>query len=140
MSKAPRPSAAVTAAINAIDLKERQIKGLEEGLTTMRAELGKLHLELSAARVAEDAHLPQCRVVQVSRYKNEDSDIGMHVIVRQTPTGQIVTRPVGHPGPEQRWKREDRNGVWYTVERGHIYASAHKELRDVPPQYTTVKP
>ena len=86
------------------------------------------------ARIAADADLPQCKMVDVRWRTDKAEEAGRVVILRKTPGGLLVVRRVGDAEGDFRFKWNKHRGIWQQAEKGS-YAFKTRELRDVPDQY-----
>jgi hypothetical protein len=135
-----KETAAVRAARAEVEAAQASLTRSEVDLEAARKRCSEAIVNLRKVYEQADESMPQCRCVSISRYGyRPESDVGMRVILRKTPTGLLVTRPVGEPDRAQIsfvWSKF--NGVYRektSSTRGGFYASSHLELRDVPEQF-----
>lgn len=125
MAKKPKIDPAVEAAEARVAELRKKLAEAEGVVVGLRATLGTAIGELDKARVAADASLPQC---DVSRFTvGRRSYEGRYVLLRKTPTGQIVARPVGGAA-EQRFKPH-HFGTWRAAPR---YGIRHLVIEKLP--------
>jgi hypothetical protein len=134
-----REPAAVQVAIAEMEAAKADLTTAEKAVEEARKRCDDAVVGLRKARLEADQSMPQCRCVAISRYGSErESDIRMVVILRQTPSGLLVTRPAGEVDrPLTNFVWNKFKGVYRekTANRGAFYASSHLELRDVPAQF-----
>lgn len=115
--------------------KNSEVKAAREALRALEAEVMVAYVAVRKAQEAEDAHLPQCRIVTVMS-GGRVSEFGPVVILRKTNAGLLVTRRVGGPGASAfKFKWHEHSGKFRQAEKQSPYAYAHRELRDVPAEY-----
>lgn len=111
-------------------------------LDAARAAVNRLEKEwfqalaaVKAAQTEADALLPQCRLLRVRWRSEAREDIGRVVILRRTPGGTLVVRPVGEPdGHQFKFKWAEYSRKFRQAERGG-YTADILELGDVPAEY-----
>jgi hypothetical protein len=122
----------------------QRVKDLSSQIEFAREELDRLcdahcqaQKELSDALLKADEHLPQATLWKSARF-SEDKEIGKVVILRQTPSGQLVCRLAGSSNKtEMKFKlsKYEWDHKFYTTEkRDHL--GGYQYLLDVPEQYT----
>lgn len=130
-------------AVLAAEAKEREA---HEALAAAREALGNAENNYHAAvlvtreaRFVADAEFPQCRLVSIGWRNDRETEVGRVVIVRQTPTGMLVTRRVGDD-VEQRFKFSKYRGVYVDARKSGGYLSTRFELRDIPNEWMPPHP
>lgn len=129
-----KKDAAVAAAEAACDAKREELRSAEAEVERLKIELGEAHRALREARLAADAKLPQAMLAKLHWRSGKIQDAGPVVVLRRTPTGQLVVRSAGEEGGEMRFKRGEFSGEWHeVVKRGRSFDAW--VLRDVPAQF-----
>ena len=121
---------------------EKTLAVIQDGIAAARDVVADLERKrigaLEAIRKAQaeaDALLPQCSMAVVSRYSHAADKLHPVVILRRTPTGMLVVRPVGiADGTEMKFKLSQHSGKFRQVEKAS-FSSRYRELRDVPDKY-----
>lgn len=137
--KTPGLAPAVAAARKAAEARRNELAEARETVKRLEEEYAQAAVAVYQAQVKADAALPQCRLVRL-RYREEESDGVRVVILRRTPSGMLVVRPVGQvdgQGRKFKWSpKHGGNGGTYTqAERQSSFWSDRTELRDVPVAY-----
>lgn len=127
-----KDSKAVAAARQKAEAKKAEVEAAEVHLRQLRAEMGTALLAIEEARDADDAHLPQCRMVKVRWRSNGEEEIGRVAIVRKTPGGQLIVR---RRGAEYRFKWNPYGQEYAQAEKDVFFASDRRQLRDVPSEF-----
>jgi hypothetical protein len=113
------------------------VQETEARLQRFRYAHFKAQQELKQALVDADKDLPQATMREYDNFcpvKN----LGKVVILRQTPTGHLVCRPVGSTGGcEMQFKICQHDNRFYSTEKQN-YANTMKYLSDVPEKYIEV--
>lgn len=131
---------AVSAAEAAFEAKRAELEAAKEVVSLLQREFGDAMMSLRTARIEADYALPQCRMVEISRYSDGEKNSSPVVIVRRTPTGMLVVRHVGQAaGHEWKFKWASYSGKFRQAEKGPSFGSSHRELRDVPADYLPQK-
>ena len=134
MKTTPKESPKVIEARQRVEDLSSQIKSTKE-------ELGRLHdahhqaqKELSEAIFKADEHLPQATLWQSRRFEADKGPIRV-VILRQTPTGQLVCRFLGSiVANEMRFKISKHDDTFRSTEKPDFVGS-FKYIKDVPEEY-----
>jgi hypothetical protein len=135
MKTTPKESPEVIEARQRVEDFSSQIKSAREELERLRDALCQAQRELSEALIKADELLPQATLCETGW--SGCGSIGKVAILRQTPTGQLVCRPVGSTvKAEMRFKIsflacEDR---FYSTEK-RSYRGSRRYLTNVPEEY-----
>jgi len=132
MAKVPK---AVADAKEVVIDKLKEIASAKAVLVQLESEHSEACKALRQAQIAADAHLPQCRMVNVRWRSGTEEYPSPVVILRRTPSGMLVVRRVGdHDGSEYRFKPATYGDKYVQVEKSS-FRSSLRELRDVPAEY-----
>lgn len=127
---------AVAAAKAITEAKRLELEAARENVKRLENELGESLREERVARENADSAMPQCRMVRTSRSSTQEADVCRVVILRQTPSGILVTRAVGDTGEvEYKFKRSQYSGKFIQAERRSTFSFYQRELRDVPANF-----
>jgi hypothetical protein len=126
---------AVIEAETALTAKAAEVAAAKDTLKRLEAEHSAAYVAVRQAQTEADESMPQCRMVRV-RWRSGTEEFGApYVIVRRTPSGMLVVRPVGsNSGSEHRFKWAEHARKYRQVAKGS-FTSDTLELRDVPAEY-----
>jgi hypothetical protein len=121
---------------NALAAKQAELADARETVKAIEAECDAARAAARQAQTEADALLPQCRVVTIHRRTGNRENRGdRHVIVRRTPSGILLVRPVGDAGAhEMRFKFDQHSHRYRLAEKGS-FVGCTLELCDVPDRY-----
>lgn len=137
MKTTPKESPEVIEARRRVEYFGYRIEETRKSLEELGGAYREALKELGIALFKADEHLPQATLWQSCRL-NRDSVIGKVVILRQTPSGQIICRLAGSSNAiEMRFKpsKHEWDNKFYTTEK-RDYRGGYKYLLDVPEEYT----
>jgi hypothetical protein len=135
MKTTPKESPEVIEARQRVEGFRSQIESAREELERLRDAHCQAQKELSEALLKADEHLPQATLCETGW--SGGGSVGQVVILRQTPTGQLVCRPVGSTvKAEIRFKispyaYEDR----FCSTEKRSYRGSRRYLTKVPEEY-----
>ena len=137
MKTTPKESPEVSEARDLVEYLNSRIKEVQGQLQRLHDAHRQAQKELSEALVKADEHLPQATLWTSSRF-NSPKKLGRVVILRKTPTGQLVCRLAGSSNQvEMRFKppKYEWDDKFYSTEKRDLH-SWDKYLLDVPEEYT----
>ena len=134
MKTTPKESPEVIEARQKVFYFSFKVESARKELDRLRDAHCQAQKELSEALLKADEHLPQATLCETGW--SGGGSVGQVVILRQTPTGQLVCRPVGSTvKTEIRFKvskyAEDR---FYSTEK-RSYRGSRRYLTNVPEEY-----
>jgi len=111
---------------------ESEIKYAEEALAKARDELRKAKEDLIELYKKEDDKLPKANCIKLSRHRRSIEFVA--VILRQTPSGQLVCRKYGDPfSREVRYKIRKYHDIFEEIKSSKGFYPM--ELEDVPQEF-----
>lgn len=137
--KKPNPELAQAEAT--LELLQKRHSELLEQVERVKDLVHQAHQLVHQARIAADEKLPRANVVIQPWRGGASQPGGSVVILRKTPTGRLVVRPVGlHDAASQTYEWSERNGAFYQkTSRKDWFLYDSKRLTNVPAEFMPAK-
>lgn len=93
------------------EFEKRALEDFQERVKEAEVRVGAAYVAIRAAMIARDEKLPQCESVESSRWSAKERRTKM-VILRKTPAGTLVVRPIGTGEDCAQKYKTDFSGVF----------------------------
>jgi hypothetical protein len=131
----------VAEALALAEEKAKELTAARAAVQRIEREVFAAHAAVRAAQTAVDETLPQASMVKVFVRSGNSEDMGRVVIVRRTPGGLLITRPVGEPsGISRSFRWSTARSCYVEKVKAQSYVSSVVTLSDVPAEFANLNP